>query len=234
MLPHSATTSVRDESSKDKSESPRRAPYPFTQLPNALYVLLPRLDGSETKVLWVILRRTFGFQEYDRPAAIGLSMFERETGLARETVVRALNALASRGLVERIGEGTQRRRYRVIIPGPVLVRKCDQQLVQKSDQQLVGNPDHLKESSSKQASPKKKSCVRSEFNTARRRVTNVPERGSFLVDDDAAVRISKPPEGLSPEQELNEIVREKTGLPLHLPDFCRIRENLELRNITLE
>lgn len=160
MLQHSATRSVLDVLSKDKTASQRHAPYPFTQLPNALYGLLPSLNGSETKLLWVILRYTFGFQAHDQPAAIGLSKFERETGLTRETVSKALSSLVSRGIVERHSEGTQRGSYCVVMPGPALVGKSDQALVQKSDQALVGKADHTKESSSSKKLMKRKLLLR--------------------------------------------------------------------------
>jgi len=234
MLQHPATTSVCEEPSKDKTDNQRRAPYPFTQLPNALYAFLAQIDGSETKVLWVILRRTFGFQAFDQPAAIGLSMFQRETGLARETVAHALSSLARRRLIERSGEGTQRRRYRVIMPGPALVGKSDQAVVQESDQTLVGNFDHLKETSSKKTSPKKKSSVRSDFHRIRTATTNTSESPDFLADDEVAARASKAPEGLSPEEELKAIVLEKSGVAMHWSDLRGIKETLELRRVSLE
>jgi len=232
MLPQSATRSVLDELSKDKTETRRLAPYPFTQFPNALYALLPRLSGSETKLLWVILRYTFGFQAHDQPAAISLSKFERETGLTRETVSNALNSLLSRGIIERRGEGTERGRYRVIVPpGPALVGKSDQTLVEKSDHALVGKSDHTKESSSVKRIPAKKD---SSGHSVRNATTNAPDRASFLPDDDVVARLSKPREGLSPEQELTEIIFEKTGLPLKRVELRQIKENLELRNSNIE
>jgi hypothetical protein len=231
MRAQSATTSVRDELSKDKIENQRHAPYPFTQLPNALYALLPQLNGSETKLLWVILRHTFGFQAHDRPAAISLSKFERETGLTRETVSKALHALLSRGIVERYGEGTQKARFCVIMPGPALVGKSDQALVRKSDPPLVGKFGDIKESSSVKRIPAKENSSR---RSAGKAGANAFEgSASFLHDDDVA-RLSKPRPCLSAEQELAEFVRERTGSPIHGKDLRRIKENLELRNTNLE
>ncbi len=233
MLQQSATRSVLDVLSKDKTASPRHAPYPFTQLPNALFALLPQLSGAETKLLWVILRYTFGFQAHDLPAAISLSRFEREAGLTRETVSTALNSLVYRGLVDRQGTGTEKGRYRVIVPaGPMLVGKSDQMLVEKSDRAVVGKSDHTKESSSVKRLPAKKDFS---GHSVRNATTNAPNRGSFLPDDDDVVaRLSTAREGLSAEQELAEIVREKTGAPLRRADLQRIRENLELRTVSLE
>jgi hypothetical protein len=235
MLQHSATTSVPDELPKDNKENQRRAPYPFTQLPNALYALMPSFDGSKVKVLWVILRYTFGFQSHVRPAAIGLSMFQKETGLTRETVSNALNSLVSQGIVERYGEGTQRRSYRVVIPGPTLVGKSDQPLVKQSDRALVGNSDHTKESSSK--TPVKKNSVnRSEFRRSKdqNQGVNARRRTVFPGDDDGAARSSTASVLLSPEEELKGIVREKTGEPMRALDLRRIKEILELRCVALD
>ncbi|MEQ1935892.1 MAG: hypothetical protein ABL962_18710, partial [Fimbriimonadaceae bacterium] len=232
MLAQSATTSVRDALSNDKTENRRQAPHPFTQFPNALYALLPQLNGSETKVLWVILRYTFGFQAHYRPAAISLSKFEREAGLTRETVSKALHSLVLRGMVERHGKATQRRSYSVIVRGPALVGKSDQALVKKSGQTRVGKSDHIKESSSGERIPAKED---SSGQPVKKRNRNAEEWApSFLSEDDVVARLSKPRDGLSAEQELAEIVREKTGLPMRRTDLCRIKENLELRNTNLE
>jgi hypothetical protein len=88
-------------------------PEPQTwNFPNIINGYVHHLTGGEFKVLWYILRHTYGWQkEID---AISLSQFERGiyskrknewadrgTGLSRPTIVRALNSLQEKGFISK-------------------------------------------------------------------------------------------------------------------------------------
>lgn len=71
---------------------------PFTRIPNIIIdKYLPKLPGSEMSVLTVIIRKTIGFnKEKDR---IALSTFEKMSGQARSTVIKAIKELIGKQLV---------------------------------------------------------------------------------------------------------------------------------------
>ena len=82
----------------------------FTQVPDeVLDELMPRLSGSEFKVLMYIVRRTFGFKK--DADAISLTQMtdgirtrdgrqlDRGCGLARSTAVAAINSLIAKGVI---------------------------------------------------------------------------------------------------------------------------------------
>ena len=63
-----------------------------------------RISGEEWLVLWVILRKTYGFNK--KEDNISLSQFAVMTGLKRPTVVRAINKLVSKKLLLIIQKAT--------------------------------------------------------------------------------------------------------------------------------
>lgn len=72
----------------------------YTQIPDVFFdEWLRVLTPSETKVLCVVMRKTFGWRK-DRDR-IPLSILQSMTGMARTTVVEAANGLEGRGLVEK-------------------------------------------------------------------------------------------------------------------------------------
>jgi len=76
----------------------------FTKLPNVLIdEWLPFLSEVETKVLLVIMRKTFGWHKTrDR---ISLSQLEEMTGALRQAVLRATKSLAEKGIITKTVEG---------------------------------------------------------------------------------------------------------------------------------
>ncbi|MCX5829308.1 MAG: conserved phage C-terminal domain-containing protein [Deltaproteobacteria bacterium] len=70
-----------------------------------------RISGEEWLVLWAILRKTYGWQK--KEDRISLSQFAAITGLKRQTVLRALRKLASKGIITIIkNDDTQVNTYR--------------------------------------------------------------------------------------------------------------------------
>lgn len=65
------------------------------EIAEALYHL--QLSGNQWRLLWVILRQTWGWhKKYDR---ISITSFERQTGLKRRHIVRAINDMVNRNIV---------------------------------------------------------------------------------------------------------------------------------------
>jgi phage replication O-like protein O len=77
--------------------SPIQAPTYFQTPNDVVDHWLPHLREAELKVLFVILRKTFGWhKQYDR---ISLSQFVKITGLKRTNAIRATNSLLSKGII---------------------------------------------------------------------------------------------------------------------------------------
>lgn len=80
-------------------------PIPYTQMPNVLLdEHLPSLSGAEFKVAAIVVRYTAGFHR--RRHRMSLSFFEAKTGLTRETVSKALQALIAQGVIARRRAGS--------------------------------------------------------------------------------------------------------------------------------
>lgn len=62
-----------------------------------------RLNGEAMQVLWVVLRKTYGFNK--KEDAIALSQFVEATGLRKPDICRALNKLNSMGIVSKKANG---------------------------------------------------------------------------------------------------------------------------------
>lgn len=96
----------------------------FTMTPNQAYALMPQLSGAEFKVLFYIVRHTFGFQ--DKSKRITLDEFingrkradgtriDDGTGIARSTVIPALQALVAGGYINREVDDTDKAREKHI------------------------------------------------------------------------------------------------------------------------
>lgn len=130
----------------------------FTQVPDEVFdELMPRLSGSEFKVLMYIVRRTFGFKKDSD--SISLSQMtdgirtrdgrqlDRGAGLARSTAVAALNSLVDKGIISAVRNQSDERGFEATTytlhwaDDPLfenrtsLVRKSAQPLDRKSNQQ---------------------------------------------------------------------------------------------------
>jgi phage replication O-like protein O len=62
-----------------------------------------RLSGEEWQVLWVIIRKTFGWQK--EADWISLSQFETLTGIKKSNIIRTLKKLLSKNIVIKIDNG---------------------------------------------------------------------------------------------------------------------------------
>lgn len=94
----------------------------YTQVPNVfLDEWLPYFNQVETKVLLVIMRKTFGGQKTrDR---ISLSQLEISTGSSRQAILRATKSLQTKKLITKIvvgKKGEQCTYYELVI-----TVKCD-------------------------------------------------------------------------------------------------------------
>lgn len=111
---------------------------PFTRMPNIIIdKYLPDLQGSEIAVLTVIIRKTIGFnKEKDR---IALSTFEKMSGQARSTVIKAIKELIGRRLVFK-DTSTTPTTYSINSKLLTSDNSDQNKLVQKSNQGLVVTP----------------------------------------------------------------------------------------------
>jgi phage replication O-like protein O len=77
----------------------------FTRIANELFeaLIAARLSGGEFKIVWAIIRKTYGFnQKIDR---IPLSQFEALTGIPRKRCHKLLSQLVDKGVVLKGGQG---------------------------------------------------------------------------------------------------------------------------------
>ena len=141
------------------------ATYTYTQMPNKIFdELQAEIGDSELSLLMIIGRKTCGFHKSkDR---IALSTFEKFTGKARDTVIRALKDLEAKRLILR-DRSTSPHSYQfseLILPG-MAVENSD---VQKPNHSRITEPskvdpsDYLPVGSS---NPQKKPFKQRERNT---------------------------------------------------------------------
>ena len=77
----------------------------FLKIANEIIDALARLhlSGNQWRVLMVVLRQTYGWNQ--KEARITVTQFQQKTGLDRRHTVRELNALISRKIIAKIGNG---------------------------------------------------------------------------------------------------------------------------------
>lgn len=68
-----------------------------------------RLNGSQSSLVWVILRRTYGWNK--KMDTIGLMQFVEATGLSKKLVSRELQRLASRNIIVVWGDNHHAKQY---------------------------------------------------------------------------------------------------------------------------
>ncbi len=75
----------------------------WTRVPNYLLDrLLPNLKDSELRVLLVVLRQTYGWQQPNRKVNLRYRYLIKKTGRQSEALARALRSLEERGLIHTI------------------------------------------------------------------------------------------------------------------------------------
>lgn len=133
----------------------------YTQVPNAVISLMPKLTESELKVMLAIMRKTLGWQKNrDR---ISLTQLEKMTGLGRASVSKAIKSDKFNGVIKKY-KTKKGNEYEVIIheldssesePPP---NKVVQNLNQgSSESEPVGSSEseHTKETITKETIQKK-------------------------------------------------------------------------------
>lgn len=78
--------------------------YPYTNVPNSFFSLLPQLGYAELKVLLVIIRQTYGFVDPNTKRAkqfdwISGRLFVKKAGLSQRSVSEALSKLLKQELI---------------------------------------------------------------------------------------------------------------------------------------
>lgn len=109
----------------------------FTQTPNVIYdYWMPRLSGSEFKVLSCMCRETFGYQcrEITNKDYCSIECISTKTGLNRDTVINAIKTLCGHQLIIKIPSG-KANTYKINIYDPSQVGISDLK-------GQVGNSDH--------------------------------------------------------------------------------------------
>ncbi len=79
--------------------------YPYTNVPNSFFLLLPKLGYAELKVLLIIIRQTYGFVEpgtkkHKQWDWISGRFFVKKTNLSQRSVSEALSSLLQKGLIQ--------------------------------------------------------------------------------------------------------------------------------------
>ena len=148
----------------------------FTQVPDEVFdELMPRLSGSEFKVLMYIVRRTFGFKKDSDTISLtqmtdGIKtrdgrQLDRGCGLARSTAVTALTGLIEKGIISAARNQSEARGYEASTytlrwaddpwsdsrTSPV--RKSAQPLVRESDPQETVDQQTVRQDLSKDTEP---------------------------------------------------------------------------------
>ena len=115
------------------------------EIVEALYRL--QLSGNQWRVLWVILRQTWGW--HIKMETITISYFAKRTGLKRSHIARALKELSDRKVVTKIGNSSSvsygfNKHYNqwMLLPKLVLLPKLDKP-VTKIGRELLPKKDGL-------------------------------------------------------------------------------------------
>lgn len=99
----------------------------YTQLPNEFFEeMLQHLSPMETKVLLVIMRKTFGWKKMrDR---ISISQLEQYTGSRRQAILKAIKSLISKKIIIKQIEGKkgeQQTFYEIVVEDSNKFYQCD-------------------------------------------------------------------------------------------------------------
>jgi len=107
------------------------------------------LSGNEWLILWVILRKTWGWHK--KEDAISLTQFEKKTGLSRPSVREALTKLVGKKVLvvgkKVLGTNTYgfNKLYSQWVVGKKVLVGFSVRLVGKKEPILVGKKEHTKE-----------------------------------------------------------------------------------------
>lgn len=82
------------------------SPPNHTQCPNDLFdVHMANMSEAELRIVLAAVRKTLGYHK--TKDAISLSQFMKMTGLARQSVIRGIEAAIKHGFIKQVGEGTR-------------------------------------------------------------------------------------------------------------------------------
>ncbi|SYZ72214.1 hypothetical protein TRIP_C20329 [Candidatus Zixiibacteriota bacterium] len=139
----------------------------YTQVPDELFdELLSELSGSEVKVLLYVVRRTFGFKRDSDHISLSQmtngiqkkdgSILDKGTGLDKKTVIRAVRALVSKGILVHTRKsspenGNESSEYALNIVNTPWWNNTTRPLVEESPQALV-EKDHTQDTDQQKTS----------------------------------------------------------------------------------
>lgn len=125
------------------------------------------LSGSEWQILWVVLRKTWGWKK--KHDSISLTQFEKLTGLTRKSVCRAIDELVSKSiLVSKKTLGITQYSFNKhydewkVVSKMTLVSKMSKGSV-KNVQKVVSKMTHTKETITKEIIQKKDTIKKTYF-----------------------------------------------------------------------
>lgn len=211
----------------------------YTQVPNDIMDRwLPDLTGAELKVLLYLARWTFGFHR-DR-VEVGLRRIcsgrpgkDRGTGLHIETASIAVKNLEAKGLV--IPQRRRGGRTTYTLPIVDVYGESEHPSTENPNRRVFGKSAHEeRKSSSETNTQKERRGLTTELGQARQtaapRLRTNAKNNSMKADDE------EPKQRLrytSPEDELRDIHRTKTGVEIAPDLLSRLKETCELRGATL-
>lgn len=85
----------------------------FFKYPNELEVYWKQLSGSESKLLTLVLRKTYGFQKLTD--YISISQFVKATGVSKAQVQRSLKGLEEKGFISTESNGYRTRLIKLVL-----------------------------------------------------------------------------------------------------------------------
>lgn len=88
----------------------------FTQVPNDFWEILPEMGEAEARVVFVLLRQTFGFGRDN--CNYSIRALARDSGLSQPGVLKGLAEAETRGLIRKISNGNKTNGWEVIIDPP--------------------------------------------------------------------------------------------------------------------
>lgn len=121
----------------------------YTQLPNDVFLLMPKMKEAELRIVLALCRLTFGFHKFRTRAS--LTKLQKMTGLSRQGVLNGAEQAESRGLITKISG-----------------RGVNEWVVNVVDQQLINVLDH---SSQRSRPPSIKQKVKQSNNSIDKYIT---------------------------------------------------------------
>ena len=214
----------------------------YTQVPNEIMDrLLPDLTGADLKVLLYLARWTFGFHR--DCVEVGLRRIchgrpgkDRGTGLHIETASIAVKNLEAKGLV--LAKCPPGGRATYTLPVSELYGKPEHPRSEIPNSRVYGKSVHEEINSSSERKIQKETRSSAVEQREARKPAATPRpstkaQNPSMKADDEGPKPNPPLPYASPEDELRDIHRTKTGREIAPDLLLRIKETCELRGVTL-